>query len=806
MYAQAAAEVAVKCFHCGNECEEERIVFYEKSFCCSGCRTVFEILNDNNLCDYYELNSVPGVSLKNTGHETSGWLDENQFSKRFILFESTDRVQVKFIIPAIHCSSCVWLLENLSRLDKSIISSRVRFREQEVMILYDPAKIKLSGVVSLLQQIGYSPDLHRDINSEKNKKPVYFTKKYILRLGVAFFCFGNIMLLSFPEYLGIDTNEDDLYRHYFGYLNFVLILPVIFFSATEFFVSAYNGLKNKVLNMDVPIALGIIVMFLLSTYLIFTKTGAGYMDTLASLVFLMLLGRSLQNITYARISFERDHRSYFPLAVTVEQQGKEKVIPVNELAEKHLLIMHNNEIIPANGISMSEDAFFDYSFVTGESKPVRKSKGDLIYAGGKLISGSARVEITQRAEQSYLNSLWDNDVISKKENAFYFETLSNRISYWFTLIILAIASAGAVFWYFTDPSVSWLVFTSVLIITCPCALALSTPFTLGNAMVILGRNKFYLKSTQVIEQLKKINVIMVDKTGTLTYAAKNEVIWNGDKLSDEEKILIASLVKNSVHPLSKSVYKYLHQSQISDSYSFTEKPSKGISAFVDFRLVKAGTAGFAGFNDSGNPGTSTVYISIDNIPKGYFSISNSYRKGLQELMDMLKKNYEIHLISGDSDFEKEKLEKILGKNVKMNFNMSPGDKMNYVKQLQASGKKVMMIGDGLNDVGALRQSNVGLAVTDEVNNFSPACDVILSADNFSRLNSYLKFSKAAVRVVIASIIISFLYNGIGIYYALTGSLSPVVAAILMPVSSVSVILFTTISVWIISKNILQFKN
>lgn len=806
MYAEIKEPVLV-CFHCGNDCEDEIIFSEEKSFCCTGCKSVYDILDENGLCGYYSLNKNPGVSQKENSSSAFTWLDEKEFSDKFTLFESENRQQVKFIIPAIHCSSCIWLIEQLPKLNKNILSARVKFREQEVYLLFNPGGIRLSEVVSLLQKTGYTPDLHRDVRSEKGKKPVYFSKKYLMKLGVAFFCFGNIMLLSFPEYLGIETSEDDLFRHYFSYLGFILILPVMFFSASEFFVSAWNGIKNKKINMDFPIALGILVMFFQSTYLIFSSQGAGYMDTLASLVFLMLIGRTLQNMTWSRISFERDHRSWFPVAVTVLENGKEKNVAVNEIVPSQVICMRNNEIIPADGIMKDEKGFFDYSFVTGESKPVRKMKGEKVFAGGKLVSGSARIEVTQKAEQSYLNALWDNDMIREKEKNIFLDTLSNKISLWFTLAILTIAVAGAVYWFFVDSSLSVFVFTAVLIITCPCALALSTPFTMGNAMVVLGRNRFYLKSTQVLEQISRADTVLFDKTGTLTSTGKNEVRWNGSVLTSHELLLISSLVKNSSHPLSKSVYRYIGEKAVFPAESYTEKPGKGISAFFGKDFVKAGSARFLHLAVTGNGFSSSgVHVSVNNIYKGYFSVSSSYRPGTKPLAVELKKRYSLHLLSGDSEAEKDNLEQLLGQDVPMQFNMSPDEKLEYVKKLQEKGKKVIMIGDGLNDVGALRQANAGISVSEDANNFSPACDVILSASHFSQLSRFFRFSRAAVNVVKASFIISFIYNVVGIYFAVTGTLSPLVAAVLMPASSVSIILFTTLSVYFLSKSILKNKN
>lgn len=779
------------CYHCGEACEREDLIRDDHHFCCDGCKTVYELLSENNLCNYYDINAAPGASLKNAKSEQFAYLDDAQVKQKLIRFTDGTQTSVTLYIPKIHCSSCIWLLENLYKLHPGISKTQVNFLRREVSIHYLEEKISLRGVVELLAHIGYTPAIN--LNDLDKKQAVNPFKAYYFKLAVAFFCFGNIMMLSFPEYLGLDIIAESHFRDYFGYLNFLLSLPVLFYSAQEFFVSAYTALKQKLVNMDFPIVLGIIIMFIRSSWEIFSGTGAGYMDTLASLVFLMLIGRMFQQKVYHRLSFDRDYKSYFPVAVTIIKNSEEVSTPVSQLKPGDRMIIRNQELVPADAILFKGNANIDYSFVTGESLPVDKTLGEIVYAGGKQVGGAIELEVVKDVSQSYLTQLW-NDQLFKKQEGHDLTTLSNRVSKTFTIVVLAIGLAAALYWARTDVDKAINAFTAVLIITCPCALALSTPFTLGNAMRIFGRNKFYLKNGPVAEKLAKADTIVFDKTGTITRANGAKIHYEGEALNENDMQLLRSLAHQLNHPLSQKIYDRLPKLPLLDTEKLTEFPGKGAEAVIAGHTIKAGTAKlFPELSESsGQISATRIYISIDNQLKGHFAIRNQYREGFEELVNELKNDYELVVLSGDNDGEREHLQKIFNGKGQLHFHQTPPDKLNVIRKLQAEGKNVLMIGDGLNDAGALMQSDTGISISDDINNFSPACDAILDASQFPRLARMLRFSRASVSIIKASFIISFLYNVVGVWFAVQGTLSPLIAAILMPISSVTVILFTTV--------------
>lgn len=796
-------EVASSCYHCGNELNNDVITADNKPFCCEGCKTVYEILNQSNLCDYYTLNKHPGKQQNGNNTDNFAFLDDEEIIKKLIHFQENGQSIVAFHIPEIHCSSCVWLLENLHQVNKNILRSRVNFLKKEVLITYHSDNLSLKEVVQLLHRIGYEPkitfdDLENTSNSISNKNDYY-------KIGVAFFCFGNIMLLSFPEYLGIDSKTEFAYTKLFAYLNFALSLPVILYSAQGFFISAWKGLREKHLNLDVPIVLGLIVMFTRSSYEILSSTGAGFMDTLASLVFLMLVGRLFQNKSYQHISFDRDYKSYLPIAVTVLENEKETTKPISKINVGDRLIIKNNEIIPADAILFNGDAKIDYSFVTGESSPVQKILGEMIYAGGKQTGGAIELEVVKNVSQSYLTQLWNDDAFRKQDNNEQITNLATRISKWFTIAVLLIAGVGFFYWLPSDIDKAIGAFTAVLIITCPCALALSSPFTLGNALRTLGKKGMYLKNANVIEKMAAIDFIVFDKTGTLTTNGDSKIIFQGKRLDDYDKALIKAAVKQSSHPLSRMIANSLENAGALKIDSFEEFAGKGILACINNEIIKIGSSKFV-LNENNSrslPETAEVYVSRNANILGVFSVHNKYREGIEKMASRLTKAYPVAILSGDNDSEKNKLTQLFGNRAYLNFHQSPVQKLEFIKLMQSQGKKVMMVGDGLNDAGALKQSNVGVSLTDDINNFTPSSDAVLSSAVITHLHRLLLFSKQSVNIIKASFVLSLIYNTIGIYFALQGTMSPLIAAILMPVSSVSIILFTTLSVNILARKTIK---
>jgi Cu+-exporting ATPase len=752
------------------------------------------LLNENNLCAYYDLDDAPGIKAKGKFRsERFAYLDDEVTINKLVQFNIGTQINVTFSLPQMHCSSCVFLLENLHRINPGIIKSQTNFQRKEVFIIFNPNEISLRRVVELLAFIGYEPYI--SLQDTTLKKSNTFNRNRIYKIGVAGFCFANIMMLSFPEYFSSGNIEQQGLKETFTGLNFALSLPVLFYSASGFFISAWKGMRQRFLNIDAPIALAILVTYIRSYYEIIVGHGAGYLDSGTGIVFFMLIGRWFQDKTYDSFSFDRDYLSYFPLGVTVLQNGIEKNIPVTQLQKGNRILICNEEMIPADALLVTGNANIDYSFVSGENAPVQKQKGELIYAGGKQMGSAIELEVTGEVSQNYITQLWNNDIFQNKKNED--KSFIHPWSSYFTLALFIIAATTFIYWFIYDSSRILPAVSAVLIVACPCSLLLSATFTYGNMLRIFGKNKLYLKNAAVIESLAKINTVVFDKTGTITQNNSSTVNYHGVPLTQKEILAIKTVAKQSSHPLSKIVASQLvvtSEGKLIVQH-FKEYSGKGLEAIVNDLPVKIGSASFINqFNDgfvSYDTGTH-VHIMMNNVYMGRFNVSNQYRNGVKEMVRaLINKKYGLYLLSGDNDSEKENIKNIFEHTVTTAFGQSPQQKLYFIKQLQQSDKNVLMIGDGLNDAGALKQSNVGIAISDNTSRFSPACDAILDGNNINLLHKLIAYAKSGKNIITTSFVLSILYNIVGLYFAVQGTLAPVVAAILMPVSSISIVLLVT---------------
>jgi P-type Cu+ transporter len=862
------------CFHCGEPCVGERFAKAEKVFCCQGCLVVHELLAESGLEQFYELSRHPGVRIgRERKREQWAYLDEPALQQRLLDFTDGKVSRVTFQIPAIHCVACVWLLENLFRLHPGIGKSQVNFPRREVALSFAPEQIKLSELVALLASIGYEPQL--TLSELEKAKPDPARKRRWLQVGIAGFAFGNIMLLSIPRYLGLDSFSGPMFKVLFGYLSLALAAPVVFYSAADYWRSALLSVRQRVLTLDVPITAGLAALYAQSAFDVIAHHGEGYLDSLAGLVFFLLCGRVFQQKTHDRIVFDRDYKCFFPLSVRRKTESGEESVALSNLGVGDRLLLRNGELIPADAKLVSGAAVIDYSFVTGESEPVAKQAGDYLYAGGQQVGGVIEVETVKAVSQSYLTSLWNHEAFAK-EREDNLNTLTNRYSRRFTRVVIAVALGAALWWVLSGNAARGLkAFTSVLIVACPCALALGAPFALGTAQRLLARARVFLKNALVLERMAQVDAIVFDKTGTLTEAGMTDVRFvkfqtSNAKLqgvesgglgrredSDSNQSLLTSaateglgkqevewvrtVAGQSTHPHSARIKEWLGgASQISDFKfqigsnesthgplegteetgeekglqpsspaveRFAETAGCGTVGSVEGHEVRLGSRGWlersevkvTGWEESlltssahGSAcpnGGSHVYVAIDGECRGAFVLGNALRPETERLLQQLGQHYELALLSGDNERERERFRALFGEKARLQFNQSPIEKLGFIRGLQEAGKRVMMVGDGLNDAGALKQSDVGVAVVEKVGAFSPASDVIMAAGQVPRLFEMLLLAKRTARIVRLSFGISALYNVVGISIAAAGLMSPVICAVLMPLSSVSVVLF-----------------
>lgn len=778
------------CKHCGDQCIEEDLIYNSNHFCCNGCLQVYRLLIENDMHAFYAMEDTPGVKLNKHRSTDFDIFDDAEVLARFVDFSDNGITRISISLPTIHCSSCIYLLENIHKLQPGIVSSRVNFLKKKATLVFNHEEVSLKEVFILLDKIGYPPLITLNHIDEEKASP-FQDKTLWYKIGLTGFSFGNIMLLSFPEYLGFQKAS---LLFYIGYINIALAIPILLYSARDYLTSAWKSIQIKNLNIDVPVALGIVTLFTKSIYDILSGTGEGYLDSFSGFVFFLLIGRSFQQFTHHSLSFDRNYKSYFPISTKVKRADQWVSEPLDSVGKEDIILVRNGELIPMDGIILKGRGSIDYSFVTGESDPVTKEIGESVFAGGKQTGASLEIKINKKVEQSYITQLWNDDAFQHSISST--STLVNSISKYFTIVILIIAVLTLLYWLRVDLSTALNTFTAVLIVACPCALALSIPFTYGNLLRLLTKDSFYLKNAEVIEQIQDIDHIVFDKTGTITDAKQMEISFHGRDLTDLEKSIVKSACIHSSHPMSRAIVQAHPSISVREVETFEEFPGQGIVAEVTGHQVKVGSAAFITGSVDDLKG---VNIEIDGSYLGRYTTKQNYRKGITTILRDLSSTYNLSLLSGDNDEQYAAIESLFNNQGEYIFNQSPQQKLDYIKSLQQEGKKVMMIGDGLNDAGALMQSDVGVVISDDSNNFTPASDAILSASSFDKLSRFLRIIQKSKYLIYGAFAMAFLYNIIGLGFAITGNLSPVVAAILMPTSSISVIIYGVLASYLVYK-------
>ena len=770
--------VTTRCAHCGDPCREAPRED-EPNFCCAGCRTVYTLLRENGLQDFYRLDPRAGQRQGGGKLKDYDWLGTDELAATLARYRDEERWRVELELPAIHCIACVWLLERLPGLLPGVLRSTVDFTRRVATIDFDPRRTDLRAVAELLDRLGYPPVLRR----ARGERPAA-DRSLLYRIGVAGFCFGNIMLLSFPEYLGLGEDAGEtIIGKVIGPGMLLLSLPVLCYAGAGFFRDARAGLRMRRITLDVPIAVGMLALFGRSVYEILSGAGPGYLDSFTGLVFFLLVGRWFQAYTFGRLSFDRDYHDYFPVgAYRLDADGLPQPVAATSLRAGDTIVVRPGQVIPADGnLAVGTRAGIDYSFVTGESKLRPTRGGDAVYAGGRAVDSALTVVVTKPTEESYLMGLWRDGHEKRREET----GPPQRLVAAFTVGVLLIALASLAYWYPRDPATAYRAAVAVLIIACPCALALTAPFAYGSLQRLLGRTGYYLRSGATIDALAATDTFVFDKTGTLIEAETDGRLYWPDGEADGQAGIFLAMCRASTHPRSRAIATALTAEGVPPERipPPEEVAGKGLRLTWHGTEYRVGSAAFCGRPDA-RPGTygtangRTVFRLDPPRPR--------LRPGVRSLLRELQARGEVYLLSGDARPADDFWEAFLPAE-RLHFAMSPFGKEAFVRELRERGGRVLMVGDGLNDTGALRAADAGLAVSEEDGAFSPASDAIVAADRLGRLPAVLTACRRLRGVTRAAYLLALAYNLVGLSYAVSGALSPVVAAILMPLSSVSVV-------------------
>lgn len=782
------------CTHC-----KEKIVIpvplvigdIEHHFCCYGCKTVFELLQENDLTEYYRLRETSGKQSFSPILETKSkysYLDDPEFIQKYAT-QTEQTIGLTFYLEGIHCLACLWLIEKLPEINKTVLEAKLNMSSSTVKITIMKGS-PLADIAKMLEVLGYPPHPimeSSDVESLRHKED----HKMLIKIAVAFFGAGNIMLLAFSVYAG----ASGVVKTYFEWISALMSLPVMFFSAIPFYKSAWNSLKKRQISIDFPIVVALILGSIFSSYSLINETGHIYFDTLTILVFLLLSSRYLLKKAQQKGLNAAEVSNFFSNIVTTKiVNGIKEEVFAKFLKIKDTVLIEAGDTIPADGIILKGFSTINSSLITGEAVPQKAKQGDSVFSGTVNLSSELLIEITKLAADSKLGVILKSVEKGWNQKA-QIVNFADSIAKYFVSAIFLISTI--VFIYFTFNGRYEDAFTralTLIIITCPCALGLTTPLSLTLNLSRLAKKGSIVKDESVIEKLSKASTLLLDKTGTLTYGRFKITEWvNLDKQSNYDSIIYA-LEKKSQHPIGKAIISYLHDKYKNSDGTLTE------IELIDYEetLGRGPSASFDSENysikatqSSQTLAQTTIALFKRDQEVVRISLSDELRENAKDEIQKIKEmGIEPIIISGDNSFAVNDAAAKLGIPLTHAFSgQTPEMKKEFAKKYP----KAIMVGDGANDAIALSHAWVGIAVHGSVDISLRASSVFLSNSGLENITALIISSRETLKVIKRNLYFSLLYNIAGSILAMNGHISPLIAAILMPISSFVVLGSTLIS-------------
>lgn len=769
------------CVHC-----DEAIlipIFNEKDqakkepFCCSGCMTVFNVINNKGLEKYYEIKQQSAIFKRRSPAENKiqqfSYLDSEEFLTDYSYKNFTNLRTMEFYLEGIHCLACLWLIEKLPEFLSDVTHSRLDMN-RSVATISIKNDGKFSHVARELNNLGYKPHaLKRNQDSQALK--IKEERKMLLKIGIAGAGAGNIMLYAISIYAGAGGN----YASVFNFLSVAFAIPVLFYSATPFYVTAWNAIKTKTLSIDIPISMALLMGAIYGIYNMIVGVNENFFDSLTALVFLLLLSRYFLNKIQSEGLSANDLNGFYQGNSILKKEGNVFVETYQQfIKEKDLIKVLSNQMLPADGIIEEGATTLNNSLLTGESRPIEAGIGTQVYSGTMNIGGEIIVRVEKINQETRIGKIL-KQVESGWIQKAHIVDLTNRISKYFliavfflsALLFLSLAIKG-------DIKTGFERAFTLLIVTCPCALALATPLTLTRTLSRASKKGIIIKNDEVIEKLSQIDSVYLDKTGTVTYGLLKVIsfdILSGPK--NHIMNIIISLEKLSLHPVAISLKEYAQQNganQILEVQNLKEILGTGVSGIINNHLyeIKNGK------------------IFEDQKVIASFKLDDQIRSDSKFAIDDIQAyGINVSLISGDQKEIVETISKQIGlKDKDIYSEVSPESKLKIIENTE----KALMVGDGANDAMALSRSYVGVAVMGAMDISLRAADIYISTPGITPVADLITISKETMKVVHRNLVLSLMYNSLSVYAAFTGIISPLVAAIIMPVSSLTVLASTMI--------------
>jgi len=787
----------VICDHCGLEFDEKVMIKDEvegttRYFCCKGCQGIYHLLRSEGLDDFYDkLGNNKLEPPKNIDDDLHKF-DLEGFKKKYIK-EVDGLCEINLVIEGIHCSACVWLNEKVLHQTEGIIEASINYTNNKAKIVWDPQVLKLSQIIEKIRAIGYNGyPYDPKVQEEKANKA---KRDYYSRLLVAIFATMNIMWIAIAEYTGYFTGMKSDMKNVLNIAEFVLATPTLFYTGWVYFRGAYFGLKNGFINMDVLVATGATLAYIYSIYAMVTGNGEVYFDSVTMIITFVFVGKYLEVLSKKSAVDSLDSMlGSIPTEVLVVKDNEKTLVSVEEIKPGDIIEIKPGDKIVIDGVIISGEGSFDLSSLTGESEPIYKKEGDDLISGSMSLDSVIRYKAVKEYNSSMLLSIATmlEESIAKKP---HIEKLADVISGYFSLLILSLSLLTFAFWYLYLGSGferALIVAISVIVIACPCALGLATPMATLIGIGMASKRGILFKEAGFLESMAKSNVLVLDKTGTITEGKPRVIRW--EKIEDFDVNILYSLVKSSKHPISKAIVDYVC-SNYEDIKEVELKDIKNIEA----RGIGATLEGIKIFG--GNTRLmqeqnircekeyeNTIFIfAYDGKIKAVIELKDVPKKGAKEaISDIKKMGLKTVMLTGDNEKVARKIANEVGVE-EVYHSLFPKDKADIIEKMHKEGKIVIMAGDGINDALALSLSDVAVSMGSGAEVSVEVSDVILLNDDITSLKDAIKLSKRVYTNIKENLALSAVYNSITIPLAMMGYVIPLVAALSMSLSSLLVV-------------------
>lgn len=794
------AEAIIYCDHCQLPVPAGFIqADAEHQFCCNGCKSVWNVLHGAGLDGYYSVRDAVGSKAQRTTATGDSYeeLDDPAFQETCVENLPGGQAQTELLLEGMHCAACVWLIERLPTVLDGVVDSRANIRRRTAMVCFQPDKVKLSDVARALDRLGYAA--HPARGAAAREARIKEDRKFLIRVGVAGAIAGNIMIMAIALYGGDLNGISPRWETTFRWYSMALGLLSLIWPGRVFFIGAIAALRTRTAHLDLPIGLALAVGGLWGAYNTITGTGEIYFDSLAVLVFLLLVGRWVQHRQQRAAS---DHVELMltltpSSASKVNEDGTTLRVPIEAIEEGMLVEVQAGGSIPADGTIEIGQTNIDTSFITGESRPVPVGFGDEVVAGATNLTTPIRLRVNAVGDSTRVGKLM-RLVASASADKAPIVRFADRIAVYFVFTVITLALITFGYWTWAIGLRTGIEYaTALLIVTCPCALGLATPMAMSIAMGRAAKAGVLVKSAAAIEAISKPGEMIIDKTGTITQGKMRVV---DTKCSDELHQLAATLERSSNHPIAKAIVDSVDNEQLQNAKDIVQTIGAGISGCVNGSSIEVGSPAYIESKHALDTDTrsaitrmieqslSPVVLFSDDYGLGTLGIGDPIRDDAVESICMLQnRNWDMYLCSGDHP---EIAQSVAGQVGIENYagSVSPEDKASFVRSMRKkSHRRVIMVGDGVNDAAALACADVGIAVHGGAEASLEAADIYLMTQGVKPLVTLVSLAQHTMRTIHVSLVFSIGYNTIAAVLAMTGVINALIAAILMPISSLTVV-------------------